>query len=61
MSGRGAEQAGRKNVVIVGGGFAGALVAKLIQNHAEVILIDPYVSLSLFISYNPSPFSHYFF
>lgn len=32
-------------VVIVGGGIAGALLAKTLQNHADVVLIDPYVSL----------------
>jgi NADH dehydrogenase FAD-containing subunit len=31
-------------VVIVGGGIAGALLAKTLQNHADVVLIDPYVS-----------------
>lgn len=29
-------------VVIVGGGIAGALLAKTLQNHADVVLIDPY-------------------
>ncbi|KAF8641911.1 hypothetical protein HU200_067621 [Digitaria exilis] len=28
-------------VVIVGGGIAGALLAKTLQNHADVVLIDP--------------------
>jgi hypothetical protein len=31
-------------VVIVGGGIAGALLAKTLQNHADVVLIDPYVN-----------------
>ncbi|XP_054814516.1 uncharacterized protein LOC129315035 [Prosopis cineraria] len=30
-----------KKVVIVGGGFAGAVLAKTLQNHANVTLIDP--------------------
>lgn len=30
-----------KNVVVVGGGIAGALLAKHLQKHANVILIDP--------------------
>ena len=28
-------------VVIVGGGIAGALLAKTLQNYADVVLIDP--------------------
>lgn len=32
-----------KNVVVVGGGIAGALLAKHLQNHAHLTLIDPYV------------------
>ncbi|XP_058088701.1 uncharacterized protein LOC131235523 [Magnolia sinica] len=31
----------RKRVVIVGGGVGGALVAKTLQHHADVVLIDP--------------------
>ena len=50
MSGRDPKQAGRKNVAIVGGGIAGALLAKLVQNHAQVTLIDPYACLSLSLS-----------
>jgi aspartate oxidase len=29
-------------MVIVGGGIGGALLAKTLQNHADVVLIDPY-------------------
>ncbi|KAL5204553.1 hypothetical protein ABZP36_009424 [Zizania latifolia] len=32
---------GGDRVVIVGGGIAGALLAKTLQNHADVVLIDP--------------------
>lgn len=32
-----------KNVVVIGGGIAGALLAKHLQNHAHITLIDPYV------------------
>lgn len=31
----------RKTVVVVGGGIGGSYVAKLLQNHANVILVDP--------------------
>ncbi|KAK7404867.1 hypothetical protein VNO78_05888 [Psophocarpus tetragonolobus] len=35
------EQAGKKKVVVLGGGVAGSLVAKSLQFHAQVTLIDP--------------------
>jgi NADH dehydrogenase FAD-containing subunit len=31
----------RAVVVVVGGGVAGALVANSLQNHADVVLVDP--------------------
>ncbi|KAL9235879.1 hypothetical protein vseg_010611 [Gypsophila vaccaria] len=34
-------ESGKNDVVIVGGGIAGALLAKLLQDHASVTLIDP--------------------
>ncbi|KQJ89344.1 apoptosis-inducing factor 2 [Brachypodium distachyon] len=36
-----AARAAGDRVVIVGGGIAGALLAKTLQNHADVVLIDP--------------------
>lgn len=30
----------KKNVVVIGGGVAGSLVAKSLQNEADVFLID---------------------
>lgn len=33
--------AGGKDIVVVGGGLGGGLVANLLQNHANVVLIDP--------------------
>jgi hypothetical protein len=39
---------GRKRVVVVGGGVAGSLTSKLLENAADVTLVDPY-SLSLFL------------
>ncbi len=46
-----------KKVVVVGGGVAGTLVAKKLEQDANVTLIDPYGSLhnkdfSSLISYN---------
>lgn len=32
----------KKKVVVIGGGIAGALLAKIVQNKADVYLIDPY-------------------
>ena len=43
-----------KRVVVLGGGIAGALLAKSLQFRAEVFLIDPYVSLFL----SPSSLSY---
>lgn len=34
-----------KRVVVVGGGVAGSLIAKSLQFHGDVTLIDPYVTL----------------
>ncbi|KAI3846463.1 hypothetical protein MKW92_034518 [Papaver armeniacum] len=34
-------ETGKKRVVVVGGGLAGALAAKSLQSHADVVLIDP--------------------
>ncbi|WOL03513.1 apoptosis-inducing factor [Canna indica] len=39
-SSRGGNQAGWKRVVVVGGGIAGSLLAKSLQFHADVVLID---------------------
>nr|CAB3445601.1 unnamed protein product [Digitaria exilis] len=33
--------AGKARVVVVGGGVAGALLAKTMQDHADVVLLDP--------------------
>ena len=44
----GGETAGAKHkVVVVGGGVAGSLLAKSIQNYADVTLIDPCDSFHL--------------
>jgi NADH dehydrogenase FAD-containing subunit len=34
----------KKKVVVVGGGVGGSLVAKSLEQQADVTLIDPYVS-----------------
>lgn len=34
------------DVVVVGGGVAGAFVSKSLQSHAQVVLIEPYAFLS---------------
>lgn len=41
---------GRKRVVVVGGGVAGSLTSKLLENAADVTLVDPY---SLSFSVHP--------
>jgi NADH dehydrogenase FAD-containing subunit len=37
------QPAAKKRVVIVGGGVAGALLVKILQNISDVTLIDPYI------------------
>nr|CAB3448877.1 unnamed protein product [Digitaria exilis] len=36
-----AAMSGKARVVVVGGGVAGALLAKIMQGHADVVLLDP--------------------
>lgn len=36
-----------KRVVVVGGGISGSVVAKYLQYHADVVLIDQYVIIAL--------------
>jgi apoptosis-inducing factor 2 len=36
-----AAAAGKARVVVVGGGVAGSLLAKTMQGHADVVLVDP--------------------
>lgn len=43
--------------MIIGGGIAGGMLAKAMQFHADVVLIDPYVQRSCPHSSSPSPIS----
>ncbi|KAH9611423.1 hypothetical protein KSS87_009822 [Heliosperma pusillum] len=42
----------KKNVVVIGGGVAGALLAKLLQNDAHVTLIDPRDAHNVDVTYS---------
>lgn len=49
----------KQNVVVVGGGIAGSLLARSIQNYANVTLIDPYDVY--FIAFDPVLGLHFTF
>lgn len=42
------QSAPKKRVVVVGGGVAGSLVTKLLQETTDVTLIDPYIQCLFF-------------
>lgn len=45
----------KKRVVIVGGGVAGSFVAKSLQHHVDVVLIDSWVEITRSLPFQITP------